>query len=368
MDNASQAIQPRSWSPGARNGPQRDPDQALKATEILDGLERFVVGQRPALREVSLLLAMHALGGGSFRAPNAIVIGPTGVGKTHTLSVASHALGLPFVATDATSLVPSGIVGEQVEDVLEGLARSAESLLSSARVPRKQDDDLELAGRGVVLVDEFDKLAAPEDGSALSRHAERRAIQRRLLKFAEGARLRVGIKQHDPGYRDRFIDTSGILLLVAGAFSGQLGNAWWGRGPGRSDRISKRAVPADIVEAGFIPELIGRLPVLIVFEPLTTADLVSIIDHDEVSPMASWRHYFDIVFHARLGLDEAAKWVIAERASGLGMGARGLQHVLFPVLSAKASEFLDSDGREEVVLRASDFMPAVALPTAIVVQ
>jgi ATP-dependent protease Clp ATPase subunit len=121
------------------------------------------------------------------------------------------------------------------------------------------------------------------------------------------------------------------------------------------------------VDAGFIPELVGRLPVVIVFEPLTTTDLVGIIDHADVSPMATWRHYFDSVFHARLGLDEAAKWVVAERASSLGMGARGLQHVLFPVLSAKATELLGNGDREEVILRASDFLPAAAvrIPTAV---
>jgi ATP-dependent Clp protease ATP-binding subunit ClpX len=278
------------------------------------------------------------------------------VGKTHALAVAAHALGLPFATTDATMLVPSGIVGEQVEDVLEVLVDAAGAHLDSSRVGRRRDDDLALAGRGIILIDEFDKIAAPEDDPSW-RQAERRTIQRRLLKLAEGARLRVGVKRHDAESRDRFLDTSGILLIAAGVFEGSSGGAWSGDPSGFTTR---RISPSDIVGMGFTPELVGRFPVLIRFDALSVPDLVRIIDHDEVSPVGAWRCYFDTVFGATLRIDDAAKGRIAERALGLGLGARGLQHVLFPILSAKATELVGSRGSREVVLRVSDVLPEIA--------
>ena len=364
MDSLTPVIRPRSWSRGPADppgsAPVRKPLGPSEATDILTGLERLVVGQQTALRQLSLLLAMHALGSARAHAPNAIVIGPTGVGKTYALSVACRAMGLPFVATDATLLVPSGIVGEQVEDLLEGLVRAADALVSSAPASRRQDDELELAGRGVILIDEFDKLAAPDD-DPLWKQAERRGIQRRLLKLAEGANLRVGVKHHEPGTPDRYIDTSGILLIVAGVFDGLYSARWR---PGHTAWSLRRegtgVTPSDIVEAGFLPELVGRFPVHIVFDALTAPDLVGIIDHDEASPLTAWRHYFDAAFQASLRLDEPTKWVVAERAAALGLGARGLQHVLFPVLCAKASQLVGAHGGQEVVLRVSDFLPDAA--------
>jgi ATP-dependent Clp protease ATP-binding subunit ClpX len=316
------------------------------------------------LRELSLLLAMHSLGGAGHRAPNAIVIGPTGVGKTHSLSVASKLLGLPFVATDATSLVPSGIVGEQVEDVLDGLVSAADAMLAARRGRRRRDDDLELAGRGVILIDEFDKLATPDDlrGSV---SADRRTIQRRLLKLAEGARLRVGVKHHETDYRDRFLDTSGILLIAGGAFSTLSASPW----QAMSLAGGRHLGPGDIIGVGFIPELVGRLPLLIAFEPLAAADLVAIIDHVGVTPLASWQRYFGAALGVGLRLDEAAKWVVAERAAALGLGARGLQHILFPVLAEKAWQVLHEGRASDVVLHASDFLrETAAIPVATRVQ
>ena len=125
MEDVVPVIRPRSWSRG--NERSRAPSTAApsQASDILTALQRLVVGQQAGLQELSLLLAMHALGRSGSRAPNAVILGPTGVGKTHALAVASRALGLPFATTDATLLVPSGIVGEQVEDVLEALVDAA---------------------------------------------------------------------------------------------------------------------------------------------------------------------------------------------------------------------------------------------------
>jgi ATP-dependent Clp protease ATP-binding subunit ClpX len=360
VSTVAPVIRPRSWSgirgrtpsDAATGGPGEVP---RSPSQILARLEREVVGQRDALGGLSLLLAMHALRPRASRAPNALVIGPTGVGKTHALAVASRFMGLPFVTTDATSLVPSGIVGEQVEDLMEALVASAAGILAASGQARLPDDEVALAQRGIVLIDEFDKLAAHDDGTSGSR-AERRVIQRRLLKLAEGARVRVGVKRHADERPDRFIDSSGVLLIASGAFS-------------ELPFHRRRVVSMDIISAGFIPELVGRLPVIIAFESLSPQDFVAILDHDGVSPLALWRHYFETALMAGLHLDEGAKWVVAERATSLGMGARGLQQVLFPVLAERARALVGAAERREVTLRATDFMPQVTgLPVGAPVQ
>jgi ATP-dependent protease Clp ATPase subunit len=113
---------------------------------------------------------------------------------------------------------------------------------------------------------------------------------------------------------------------------------------------------------------VGRLPLIITFAPLTAADLVSIIDHDDVSPLAAWRRYLGPALGADLQLDEAAKWVVAERAEALGMGARGLQHVLFPVVAERTRDVATGASPRDILLRAADFMPEAALPMATRVQ
>lgn len=358
-------IQPRSRQrtagPGqhAAAGPGSAPVRTAREIQAL--LARQVVGQERAIGELSLVLAMHTLRAPGGGAPNAVIVGPTGVGKTHSLAVAAQVMGLPFVTTDATSLVPSGIVGEQVEDVLGSLASRADVLLSASGRGRSPDDDLALAAHGIVLIDEFDKLAVPVDRPTSSGQAEKQVVQRRLLKLLEGSRLRVGIKRHDDVTPDRFMGTDGILVLVSGVFDEPRAarpRLVHPAGPG-----GRRLQASDLVAAGFLPELVGRLPVVIEFERLSTHELVGIIEHEAVSPLVVWRHYFERAFNASLRLDEAAKWVAAERAAALDMGARGLHQVLFPVLAELAQETTRSRSRQVLTLGASDLMaelPAIA--------
>jgi ATP-dependent Clp protease ATP-binding subunit ClpX len=354
-------IEPRSRRGTGDPGPATAAGSAAKgaaprprtARAIEARLARRVVGQERAIAELSLVLAMHAVRTPGVPAPNAVVVGPTGVGKTHSLAVASQVMGLPFVATDATALVPSGIVGEQVEDVLGNLVGAAESLVSAAGRRGARDDKLALAQQGIVLIDEFDKLAVPVDRATSSNQAEKQVIQRRLLKLLEGARHRIGVKRHDDA-PDRFIETAGILVLVSGVFEEP---RTAGRHPARrAASDGGRLTAADLVAAGFLPELLGRLPVVIEFEPLSTEDLVAILELEAVSPLAVWRTYFERALNASLRLEEAAKWVAAERAAALEMGARGLHQVLFPVLAELARETPRSRSRRVLTLGAADLM------------
>jgi ATP-dependent Clp protease ATP-binding subunit ClpX len=326
------------------------------AHEIKSRLDPMVVGQETAKIYLSVLMSMHlAWFNGPqnrmHRTPNAILIGPTGSGKTHTLRVASEHLGIPFITVDATSIVPSGIVGVQIEDILADLVLTAGNILEAQGWARGDDKDIDLARQGIIFLDEFDKIATPPDavGEAATQY---RLVQRRLLKLIEGSVLGIGARYHtDPNAVHRSIDTSGILMLAGGAFAGP---------PHSIDSVSirsrrpeslkrelaynpNRIVSADLVSYGFIPELVARLPVLINYLTLTDSDLREILGNESISPLQVWRAHFDGLLHKALEISDDAKDWFVKQASALNMGARGLQQVVFPALAQIAYEIEDSE-------------------------
>lgn len=317
----------------------------IPARDIKAHLDDRVVGQEEAKIQISVLLSMHL---GWFKhqerlypSPNAILIGPTGVGKTHTLRTASEYLKVPFVSVDATSLVPSGIVGLQVEDVLADLVRIAGDIIRQDGREPQNNDDIDLARRGIIFIDEFDKLstAAGEFSGAF------RAVQRRLLKLIEGAVVGVGVSRHDiDRSQARSIDTSGILIIAAGAFSGIDSPKIRSLRPELLKRELSSSNPniivtADLVTYGFIPELVARLPVLIQYGALEEKDLREILDDPKLSPAQVWvEHFKRMEPEKEVIIEDDAKDLVAKRAASLSMGARGLQQVLFPYLAKKAYE------------------------------
>lgn len=333
------------------------------ASDIFKQLDPVVKGQGTAKRHLSVLLSMHLSwfnNEDSFhRSPNALLIGPTGVGKTHSIKMAASYLHLPYVLTDATSLVPSGIVGLQIEDLLEDLVAQAGVLLAESDVVRVPNDDIELARRGIIFVDEFDKLKVgdrPTEGEALNR-----LVQRRLLKLSEGSVMGVGTRQHTVERPVRSMDTSGILLIASGAFQGIDNPNIRSKRPQaivRTLRNPDRPISADVVNFGFLPELVARFPLLIRYNELSASDLHSILVDPKVSPVMVWTRYLsqrgcDLQFE-----DDALRWVAAQAVS-LSMGARGLQQILFPVLADIAYE-LESTPRERITLSRDDFARASA--------
>jgi ATP-dependent Clp protease ATP-binding subunit ClpX len=314
----------------------------LSAHAIKAYLDTKVVGQELAKVQISILLSMHLSWfrnqERSRRSPNAVIIGPTGVGKTHTIRVAAEFLKVPFVHVDTTSLVPSGIVGLQIEDVLADVVREAGDILKRENRAEKKDADLELARRGIVFFDEFDKIRYKQNGAGDS-HADTMSVQRRLLKLADGAVLSVGVRGHQSQV-PRNIDTSGMLILAGGAFVGvddkgvrSLRSADLARDLASCN--PNLVVSEDIVHYGFMPELVARFPVLIEYCQLGADDLLRILDMAEVSPLQVWVDHF-AQFGKELLVTEEAKRFAIKRTLALGMGARGLQQVLFPALAGLA--------------------------------
>jgi ATP-dependent Clp protease ATP-binding subunit ClpX len=276
------------------------------------------------------------------------------VGKTHTLRTASEFLGLPFVTVDTTALVPSGIVGYQVEEILEDLVKKADEILMASRKKRVPNDDIELARRGVIFFDEFDKIAVQAGGKGFEGSYQ---IQRRLLKLVEGSTLSVGVHQRrsdDTPFRS--IDTAGILVLAGGAFAGIDDNKIRARRPAELKRELAKASPnvivsADIVTYGFLPELVARLPVLIEFASLAESDLERILSIPEISPLQVWVDHFAAIGKTLIIADDARSDA-AKVAVSLKMGARGLQQVFFPSLAALAYNIEDSDDTQFILTAA----------------
>ncbi len=313
---------------------------SITAQDIKTHLDTKVVGQELAKIQISILMSMHMnwfkAEERMHRSPNAIVLGPTGVGKTHTLRVAGEYLKVPFVSVDITSLVPSGIAGLQVEDILGDLVREAEEIIKREGRPRYENDDIELARRGIIFFDEFDKISTAR--ASRSTESTNLSVQRRLLKLTDGAVLGIAVRGHI-GHTDipRSIDTSGILIIAGGAFVGIDDNRIRTQRPAELQRELSKTNPniivsEDIVNYGFMPELVARLPVLVEYGPLSESDLLRIMDIPDVSPTQVWIHHFQQL-GKELIIAEDAKEYAVKKAQVLKMGARGLHQVLFPALA-----------------------------------
>lgn len=333
------------------------PNTALAAIE--DMLTKYVKGQTEQIRSIAVLLSMHLQWcrhpDPRHTPPNALVLGPTGTGKTFTFRTAAEWLRLPFISIDATSLVPAGIVGQQVEDIAANLVNLADEILRESGLPRYRDDDLRLAERGVVVLDEFDKLSAPSDGRA-SDASLKSGVQRRVLKLLEGSPVSVGVRLHSEGAQSglRTMDTRGLLIVAAGAFEGidkvrARRPQSISRRPGDRDKI----LSVDIQNFGFIPELVARLPVMIEFSPLSQDEMLAILRDENTSPITTWTNYVRSM-GATLSISEETLQVFAQRAAELSLGARGLQQVVFPVLSRVVAEALLSEEapRDEISVPA----------------
>lgn len=316
--------------------------------EIFDHLQEYVIGQEAAKRALSVAVYNHykrirALSAPAFDAQeilategedveiaksNILLVGPTGSGKTYLAQTLAKKLDVPFAVADATSLTEAGYVGEDVENILLKLIQAA-------------DGDIEKAQRGIIYIDEIDKISRKADNPSITRDVSGEGVQQALLKILEGTEASVppqGGRKH-PQQELLRINTSNILFIVAGAFAGieeivggRVGRKGIGFGAyieqaSKDSDILTKLMPEDLLKFGLIPEFIGRLPVLATLGKLTEEDLVAILTQPKNALAKQYRRMFALD-DVELIFEDAAIEAIARQATARDTGARGLRSIM----------------------------------------